>query len=393
MINFRRKLARFIVQLLTFVTLPAIALGPRPAVACPFCTAVKPSLVQQREAADAAFLGECTAAPAEAERRGKHDFTVRRRFAGDLPPVGKTVASVQLDEPIKAGTLALVLAERAAEQGGALQWRAISLNELEFAYIAAAPDLRTPSAKRLKYFARYLEHADALVAEDAYAEFGHAPYDTVSSAATELNPTKLRSWIANTAIDSDRKGFYGLALGLTARGEARDANIALLKQLLTAEAKPGSDFRAGFDGLVGGYLVATGRVGIELVTTNFLTNPQAAVGDVRQAHKALRFYYEFGPPEQRPAIAAAVEKLLERPADAAAAIVDLGRWQHWSALDRIFALYDQQEFAASDIRRAIIGYLRNCPLPAAERVLENLRRRDPKAIKTAEAELDALTGK
>jgi hypothetical protein len=358
--------------------------------ACPFCVAVKPTLMQQRESAEAAFLAECQFAPADG-RTGKHEFAVHRLLSGKLATAGQNIA-VELDASIKPGTLALLLAEP-GDQPNAHAWRSKPLSELGFAYVARAPDLRTDAAKRLAYFAPFLEHADPLVAEDAYLEFGHAPFDVVEQAAGAFNVAKLRDWIVDPAVPSERKAFYGLALGLTAKSAERAANVALLEKLIAAETRPGDDFRTGFDGLLAGYLVAKERDAIDLIAKQFFTNPKSAVGDVKHAHKALRFFHEFGPPEQREAIAAAVEKLLDRPADAAAAITDLARWRDWSVLPRVASLFDQQDFTAPDIRRAIVGYLRACPLPTAEQSLSELRKRDPNAVAAAEASLDVLSGK
>ncbi len=91
------------------------------------------------------------------------------------------------------------------------------------------------------------------------------------------------------------------------------------------------------------------------------------------AQTALRFYYEFGPVADRPAVAAAVEKLLDRPGTAAAAITDLARWQRWSALERISSLYDRQGIADPVTQRAVVGYLTACPLTEAAAALDKLR--------------------
>lgn len=376
---------------LLFVALLIVHCSGR-VVACPFCSAIKPTLVQQRETATEAFLGECIDSPPNG-KAGKHGFRVLHGFSKVWTPATRENVTAEVDRHIKAGTLVLMLGERASDESDSLEWQAIPLNEVSFGYLSQAPDSRIPSNRRLAYFARFLEHRDPLIAEDAFNEFGHAPYESVKDSAANFDAAKLRAWIADPTVPTERKGFYGLALGLTAKGNDRNANVSLLKKLIEAETKPGDDFRSGFDGILGGYLVATGLHGIEFVSKKLLTNPEAAVGDVRHAHKALRFYHEFGPPEHRSAVISAVQSLLNRPSDAASAIADLARWQDWEAQDRIVAIFDQKDFAATDIRRAIVGYLRACPLPAAEQSLERLRNKDPKAVAAAEAGLDALTGK
>lgn len=190
-----------------------------------------------------------------------------------------------------------------------------------------------------------------------------------------------------------RKGFYGLALGLTAKGDDRAPNIALLKKLIDADAPAGADFRVGFDGILGGYLVAEGPAAIQHLSDRLLANAKSAVGDVRHAEKALRFYYEYGPAEQHAAVASAVEKLVDRPSEAASAITDLARWQDWSALAKIAGLYDRKDDNDVLIRRAVVGYLLVCPTPAASQALAHLRQHDPDGVADAEKTLQALGGR
>ena len=47
---------------------------------------------------------------------------------------------------------------------------------------------------------RLLEHANALVAEDAYREFGNAPYDVVALVADRLPYAAMRRWIVDPRI-------------------------------------------------------------------------------------------------------------------------------------------------------------------------------------------------
>ena len=71
----------------------------------------------------------------------------------------------------------------------------------------------------------------------------------------------------------------------------RRSNEELLHQQIVA---PASDFRAGFDGVLGGYLLLTGPKGLDLLDTRYFANPKAAIGDVQHAMRALRFYHQFG---------------------------------------------------------------------------------------------------
>ena len=132
---------------------------------------------------------------------------------------------------------------------------------------------------------------------------------------------------------------------------------------------------------------------IEYLYDRLLANSKSAVGDVRHAEKALRFYYEYGPAEEHAAVAKAVEKLIDRPSEAAAAITHLARWQDWSALAKIAALYYRKDDNDALIRRAVVGYLLVCPTPEAAHALAHLRQHDPDGVADAEKTLQALGGK
>ena len=71
-------------------------------------------------------------------------------------------------------------------------------------------------------------------------------------------------------MPQDRKGFYGLALGLAKSDAERQASAAFLKRLIL---QPADDFRSGFDGLLGGYLLLTGTAGLDLIDERVFQQP------------------------------------------------------------------------------------------------------------------------
>ena len=355
-----------------------------PAAACPFCTALKPTLCQRRESAQFVALGELQKHSGDAAEFLLHDV---RKGAGRL----KRGESAKLLVKVKqsAGTLVLLFGEGAAGDPPArLRWTAQPVNETSYAYFARAPSLRKSAPERLAYFAPRLEHADPLVAEDAWQEFGHAPYDDVAKVADRLSASRLRAWLVDEGVPQTRKGFYGMALGIAGPLSADGLdNAAFLRSLIL---RPADDFRAGFDGVLAGYLLATGQQGLTLIEDRYLANPKAAVGDVRHAMSALRFYHESGREIPARRLAEALRHALARPEFAAEAITDLARWRDWDALPLVAPLYDRKGFTDSDIRRAIVGYLLVCPRPRAAERLAELRRRDPEGIAAAEKALTAL---
>lgn len=354
------------------------------AAGCPFCTALKPTLSQQREAATAVALAEVVGIGGK-----RAMFRIHRVLKGSSRPPGEVPFDADVGLPLKPGGLVILFGAGDAKRFEDLAWSAVAVNETSYGYFSRAPLLRTPSDERLRYFARFLEHPDALISEDAYLEFGHAPYGEVARAHADLPMENMRAWLVDDAVRPEHKGFYGLALGLAVNEADRKANETLLRKLIDT---PEDDFRAGFDGVLGGYLMLTGARGLEHVEARYFTDPKAAPGDVRHAMTALRFYHEYGQgrgvSEDR--MSAALRHVLARPEFAEAAITDLARWKDWGSLATIAGLYQNEAYAQAGTRRAIVGYLLACPLPAAKQQLVQLRSVDPTGVSEAEQVLSTL---
>jgi hypothetical protein len=357
--------------------------APETLAACPFCTALRPTLAQQRESAQIVALAEPLAGDQSKQAGDAARFRLHQVFKGKERVAGAAQLSVETEQKLAPGSLALLFGEGDEKSPPAeLEWSLFAVNETVLAYFARAPSLRTPTPERLRYFVKYLEHADPLVAEDALFEFGHAPYDALVQMADALPADRLREWLANPNIPGQRKGFYGLALALSGSGAQREENRDFLQRLVV---EPADDFRAGFDGILGGYLVVAGEKGLALIEERILANPKSADGDVRHATSALRFYHEFGRDIPAARLCQAMRHLLARPEFAAAAIVDLARWQDWEALPQIAALYEVK--APSATRRAVVGYLLASPQPAARAELARLRQLDPAGVPELERAL------
>jgi hypothetical protein len=401
-----------------------ILLTPAGASACPFCVSLKPTLTQRREAAAVAVLGEFIERDEKHAVFRLHQFLQGQALLRDvkgaiLKPTAKEkegagAASaverlrIPTDAEFKPGALVLLFGEslpaaatspknvaeitaagKAPAKPVELLWSHVGVTELSFAYAARAPSSRKDAAERLRYFARYLEHDDPAIAEDAYQEFGHAPFDKVAEVADALDQAKLRGWLADERGRDYRKGFFGVALGLAKSADDRKANEALMRKLIDGQSQ---DFIAGFDGLLGGYLLLAGDRGLKHLEERYLANPKSADGHVRHTLAALRFYHEYGREIPRARLSEALRRLLDRPEFAAAAIVDLARWQDWQSLDRIAGLYGQKGYEAGAIKRSIVGYLLVCPGEPAAKHLDRLRRADPKAVADAEKAISLFGG-
>lgn len=355
------------------------------ASACPFCTALEPTLTQRRQVAAVVALGEVAEAGARKWVYRLHHLLKGRKLLASHESLEVAIEAAADGQPMnmQPGTLVLVLGNgQPTPDAGPLTWSFVPVNEAGYAYIARAPSARLPAHQRLPYFLPYLEHREPLVAEDAYLEFAHAPYDEVARIADRLPMKSLRDWLLDEGVPPRRKGFYGLALGLARGDHERSQNIDLLVSLIT---RPADDFRGGFDGVLGGYLVAAGGQGLALIENEFLANPDAAEGDVRHALTALRFYHEYGRQIPLDRLQRAFRRLLDRPRFAADAIVDLARLKDWEACETIAGLYGRPDYADAATERAIIGYLMVCPTARASAQLARLRQAAPQRVAEAEA--------
>ncbi|MGE0607260.1 MAG: hypothetical protein AB7O62_09220 [Pirellulales bacterium] len=355
-----------------------LALAAAPAQACPFCTGVEPTLTQRREAAAVVALAELIESNAAGRTYRLHKVT---QGADRLH--GQETLLLPAETALKAGGLALLLGEESDD--AALSWTAEPLTETAVAYVFRAPSLRQAAEERLRYFAPFLEHADPAIAEDAYREFGHAPYDQVAQTVDALPQDRMCDWLVDVNVPQQRKGFYGLALGLAQDPAQRQAHAQFLRGLIET---PADDFRAGFDGILGGYLVAAGVPALELIEQKYLANPQAADGDVRHAVTALRFYHEYGHGIPGLRLAQAMRHLLARPEFAAAAIADLSRWEDWDSLAAVVSLFGKEGYSARGIRQAIAAYVLTCPTENAAASLAQLREQAPLVVADAERLLD-----
>lgn len=356
--------------------------------ACPFCTTLGPTLSQRRDAADAVLLAELVSSNADTL-----DVRIHRalKAPSELAParVIEIAPTAAGERPHQPGALVLLLGKRHAASAADYTWSCVWLNEASFAYVAKLPERRLSAVERLPYFAKYFEHADPLIAEDAYLEFGHAPLDEIEKLADRLPVDRLRGWLFDASTPAERKGLYGLLLGLAADAQGRGNVAADFRRLIqTAE----SDFRAGFDGVLAGYLWLEKDAALVRLEARYLGRSPAATGDLRHLAAALRVYHDYGRGIARDELLRVHRRLLERPEVAAAAADDLRRWRDWQALDRVSSLFGSSDYRDPLIERSVVAYLLACPLPAAERQVNRLRKLVPDRVAEAERQAGDSAG-
>lgn len=384
-----RLKSRFSAVLLSSVfLLSAVACFNAAAVACPFCGPVAEPLASRRARSTTVAVAE-TLGPAVAAVDGRRQqplrilSTVTASAAGSqLIPADPSQPPVQAAVTDDFTGTALLFQSRAGD------WQALAADELLIGYCLSAPppaDQPTQEAVRLRWFARWLEHTNAAIAADAYAEFAVAPFTAVRDAADAFAADRLADWVADPTIDQQRRGFYGLAAGLVARRQTGPAAARCREAVITAvSASPTSDFRAGYDGLLAGLFVALGSDALPVIESLGLLEPDASPVDQRHLLQALRFCWEE-PAETLPqaAVVTATRRLLASANLAREAVIDLARYRAWDACSDVAALWNTGDEADALLRTAVVGFLLACPTPAAKQTLERLRKQDAAAVEAA----------
>ena len=341
---------------------------------CPFCAAVSQTLRQEIEAMDGAAFGKFVPAdPKRPAEEGIGRFVVTEIIKGtELIKVGQVVQAPYFGTT-NSETTSLLLGVDPPE----LMWSSpLPVTERAQDYIRNMLSLPTDMTERLKFFMKYFEDTDTLLARDAYDEFANASYEEIKKLKPVMNREQLINWIRDTSLSPDRKRLY-----LTLLGICGDKNDSKLLEEMMRSTDPAQ--RAGMDAMIGCYLTLQGADGLALIEELFLKNKKCEFPDVYAAIMALRFHGTDGGVIERTRVVSSMHYVLDRPELADLVIPDLARWEDWSQVDRLVTLFKTSDENTSWVRVPVINYLRSCPLPVAKEKLAELEKLDPVAAKRA----------
>ncbi len=334
-------------------TLLIAGLWMNTALACPFCTAPSMTLSEQMSAADAVLEVEwASAEKGTKETAGTTTYKVTRVMKTSNPVLkpGSAITLPAYREG-KAGSKFLLT----GTQVNTIEWGTpMDVSPEAFDYIVNSPAPGLKYEERLAYFLKFLEHKDQLIAGDAYGEFANAPFEEIAKLTGEMPREKIREWILDEKTNATRLGLYGLLIGLS--GKAEDEDFLLAKIV-----EPRKSFQLGIEGVMSGYLMISGDRGLEQLLDAKIKTEGVPFSEVYAVMQTLRFMWTYAPDRiPKDSLRAAMRLLLERADMADMAILDLARWEDWSILDRVVAMYDDEEFAIPATKRAIIRYLLIC---------------------------------
>jgi hypothetical protein len=242
-----------------------------------------------------------------------------------------------------------------------------------------------PRPQMLAHFAKYLDHADPIVADEAFLAFAAANDKEVLEAAPSLKPDVFRKLVQDRKIDAERLSLFAFLLGAT--GEAADADI-----LLHLLQKPDDRATKAIEGIVSGYILRKPKEAWAWTTATLADSKQPFLvrwGIVR----AVRFLYGARPADYRAPVIQAMGVMVPSGELADMAIGDLQRWRIWDHTKLILAQYGKASHSAPITRAALLRYAVSCPLPDARKFVADLRQREPRLIREIEEDLAFEQGK
>ena len=136
--------------------------------------------------------------------------------------------------------------------------------------------------------------------------------------------------------------------------------------------------------MVACYLSLAGPDGLPFIEEKLLANRNSSYSQTYSAIMALRFHGTDAEVIDQQRIVKSFRLLLDRPALADLIIPDLARWKDWESADVLAKLFKEATPENRFIRVPIVVYMRLCPLPEAEKYMDEFRKIDAKSVEKAE---------
>jgi hypothetical protein len=378
------------------VVAPLLVVGTARLAACPFCTVESQTLTEEINSSDAVVLARLVAdaPPIDVETDGESGIGESDPDAGkatfrvvDVLRGEDRVAENQVIKVVYFGEGerdATFLVSGVGVEEGALEWTTpLPLSATAIQYVRKLPGVPESGVERLAFFQDYLENDDPLLAQDAYDEFARAPYSEVHELQGHMIHDRLVQWIKSPDVNPSRRRLYLTMLGVC--GDERD--LPMLEEMISSDftrKKPllahmvacglalGGPIslpvwievvdlderqkKLGLDAAIACYLTLRGADGLELIDERFLKNPKVEYTHAYMTIMALRFHGEEGNVVPRERLLESMRLLLDSQDFADQVIPDLARWEDWSVLERLVAMYktgDENNF----VRQPTVTYL------------------------------------
>jgi hypothetical protein len=398
----------------------AFCFGARVTVACPFCSVQSQTLSEETQAADAVVLAKLVKEAASGDsatesggNSGTATFSIVEVIRGQsIVKPGEEIDVVYFG-PADHDQVFMITGIGPEK----IDWiTPLPLSPAAVEYTRKLPGVPTSGLDRLAFFQDYLEHEDPLLAQDAYDEFGRAPYSELHDLKPRMYHDKLVKWVSDPEVSPSRRRLYFTMLGVC----GNEADLPMLEKLIVSDYATKQPFlehmvqaglalggpiglpawvelvklderrkKLGLDALVACYLTLRGGEGLDLIDKQFLTNPATEYTYIYSAVMALRFHGDEATsvvPRER--LLKSMRLLLDNPDFADQVPIDLSRWGDWSVLDRLVEMYKKSDEHAY-IRQPVVSYLTVASEQPgdigtrAKAALADLEKLDPEGVKQA----------
>ena len=346
--------------------------------ACPFCSALAPTLNDDLHDSSVAVLARVESVAEDETGLNVLRLRITEVFKGNAKLVNSLIEIPAEDGVAHEGLFWVV----GYGEGPILWGNPKSTSKKAVEYLRALASQPEGTSKPLEYFLPYLQHPDELVAADAYNEFADASFEDIR----QLKGTLDRDWIIEVVRDPS-VSVHRRRLGWTLLSQCGNhADTKLFEELLRVR-KLDEKFNPAMDSAISCFISLGGEAALARIERDFLDNPDADYLDVFAAVSAVRVHGTELKLIPRGRLAAALRKVLRRVELADLVIPDLARWEDWSAIEKIVHLFETATEETDFIKSVAVLYLKACPLPTAATALDRLRTLDPETVRAAEASL------
>lgn len=320
---------------------------------------------------------------------GSHDFEIDEVLKGDPALVGGKkhifpgyIPVLDAKNPPQFVMFCDVVKGKLTPQGGR---EVRSPQMLDYLKKSQAARAKKDRVSALLFYAGYLDHAEPVVAEDAFLEFAKSTDAEVGAVAERLDPRLFRKLIEDPKTPAGHLSLFAFLLA----GSKDVKQADFLKNLLN---RPDERTQEALDGILCGYIMLRPAEGWDRVA-ELLTDRKKPFKVRNNVLRTVRFYYNWKPKETRPQVVRTFKGMLEGDL-ADMAIEDLRRFGIFDHSELIYKQYARPGFDAPILRRSIIRYAlvarRDAAASAAaDRFLKSLPAKDQEIVREVAEGLDS----
>ena len=222
--------------------------------------------------------------------------------------------------------------------------------------------------RRIDFFAKYLNHSDQLISEQAYLEVGRAPYAEIRRIADSVPRHKIRQFLLNWRL-IEWHSLYILMLGQSRHPE----DLTYIRHKLETAAAYG--FKTNLSAWVTAFIEVYPKTGVEEIETLYFSTPDRTRDELQEVLKALSVLgsdagSRFTPDSfnrQRRIVSSYGTLLDNHPMMAGQVAKDLTIWKIQALVDPLSGIIVKEPGLDPDAKMAVSYYLSIAPrFPAVE---------------------------